>query len=122
MEDEQTPDIGQLLGMLDKVGASIGDGDIRPAIIKKGTLDLVPVTVDETSSVEATIKEDVQHANNVLKAMYQGWEHVKTIQELCAMSSNTLNALTHRRKLLLQPSSFAEKFAKPKDWGFEPLK
>lgn len=83
-----------------------------------------PDYIDEGSSLEEIIKEDVQHSNNVLKGLYIGWGKVRTVSGICKMAITTMETVERRRKLMLKPASFTEKqnaSKKDKNFGFEQI-
>lgn len=99
------------------------DSPTLPSLVDT-TKDLVAPSsyVDENSSLEEFVKEDIQHSNNVIKALYVGWGQVKSVKSLALMANTTMNVLEKRRNLALKAASYAElETKKKKTFGYEDI-
>lgn len=109
------------------------DKDISPFRIDptQGPLDIqvqpesltmvLPVKlVDEEASTKEIVREDVQHMNNCLRAIYQGFSKAElNVTQVCKLVQSTMQVVTTRRSLMLKPSSYLDlKSTEGKDKSF----
>lgn len=73
------------------------------------------------SSTNQFMDEDLQHANNAIRAVYSAYSMANSVSKICKLAETTMSVIEKRRKLMLKPASLSDLQGKKRDFGLETL-